>query len=94
MNRHDGGDLPHYRDSGLGYQAHSEASKDGARAALPKKPTQESRCLDFIKERGRAGATSDVGYLSAQTAAGTVGKLLGLPVVDETQPKGGGNGQA
>ena len=53
------GDLPHYRDTGLGYQAHSEASKDGARAALPKKPTQESRCLEFIRERGRAGATSD-----------------------------------
>ena len=52
-------DLPHYRDSRLGYQTHSEASKDGARAAIPKKPTQESRCLDFIKGRGFAGATSD-----------------------------------
>lgn len=59
MPENHGGDLPHYRDTGLGYQAHSAASKDGARAALPKKPTQESRCLDFIKERGRAGATSD-----------------------------------
>jgi hypothetical protein len=52
-------DLPHYNESGLGWQKHSEASKDGARAALPKKPTQESRCLEFISERGRAGATSD-----------------------------------
>lgn len=30
-----------------------------------------------------------VGYLSAQTAATTAAKLLGLPVVDETLPKAG-----
>lgn len=52
-------DLPHYNESGLGYQAHSEASKDGARAAMPKKPTQDSRCLDAIRERGALGATAD-----------------------------------
>lgn len=34
-------------------------------------------------------AETHAGYLSAQTAAGTAAKLLGLPVVDETQ-KGGG----
>lgn len=56
---HDNDTLPHYRDSGLGYQSHSEASKDGARAAMPQKPTQEARCLDFIRERGALGATGD-----------------------------------
>ena len=51
--------LPHYNESGLGYQAHSEASKDGARAAIPKKPTQDSMCLDAIRKRGASGATAD-----------------------------------
>jgi hypothetical protein len=39
-------------------------------------------------------AETHVGYLSAQTAAATVGKLLGFPIIDETLPKGGGHGQA
>ena len=37
-------------------------------------------------------AETHLGYLSALTAAGTVAKLLGLSVVDETQPKGGSHG--
>lgn len=32
-------------------------------------------------------AETHVGYLSAQTAAGTIAKALGLVIVDETQPK-------
>lgn len=38
-------------------------------------------------------AETHAGYLSAQTAAALVGKLLGLHVIDETQ-KGGGDGAA
>ncbi|WP_283418683.1 hypothetical protein [Sphingopyxis sp. Geo48] len=56
---HDDDDLPDYPDEGVGFQRHSEASKDGARAANPKKPTQEGLCMDFIRERGAVGATSD-----------------------------------
>ncbi len=72
-------DLPEYPD-GPGYQRHSEASRDGAIAAKPKKATQESRCMDFIRERehsydhgvwgartllaGRAGASSPPGHPS------------------------------
>lgn len=52
-------DLPPYRDTGLGYQQHSEASKDGARAVMPKKPTQDSKCLAFLHERAHTGATAD-----------------------------------
>lgn len=55
---HDNDDLPDYPD-GPGYQRHSQASRDGAIAAAPKKPTQEARCLDFIRSRGAAGATGD-----------------------------------
>lgn len=34
-------------------------------------------------------AETHVGYLSAQTAAGMIAKLLSLPVIDQTQKKGG-----
>ncbi len=51
-------DLPDY-PNGPGYQRRSAASRDGAVAAAPKKPTQESRCLDFIRSRGSLGATGD-----------------------------------
>lgn len=51
-------DLPDYPD-GPGYQRHSEASRDGARAAQPNKPTQESRCMEVIAARGNHGATGD-----------------------------------
>lgn len=54
----DDDELPDYPD-GPGYQRHSQASRDGAIAAAPKKPTQESRCMDFIRERGQHGATGD-----------------------------------
>lgn len=36
-------------------------------------------------------AETHAGYLSAQTAAAMIGKLLGLDVIDETR-KGGGDG--
>lgn len=39
-------------------------------------------------------AETRFGYLSAQTAVGTVAKFLGLSVIDETQGKGAGHGQA
>lgn len=39
-------------------------------------------------------AETHLGYLSAQTAAGTIAKVLGLAVIDETQGKEGGHGQA
>lgn len=51
-------DLPDYPD-GPGFQRHSEASRDGAIAAKPKKATQESRCMDFIRGREHVGATGD-----------------------------------
>jgi len=37
-------------------------------------------------------AETHIGYLSAQTAAGTVAKLLGLSMIDETQGKAGAHG--
>lgn len=51
-------DPPDYPD-GPGYQPHSASSRDGAKAAAPKKPTQEGLCMDFIRERGNRGATGD-----------------------------------
>lgn len=58
MNGDNPDDLPAYPE-GAGFQRGSEASKDGARAVNPKKPTQESLCLDFIKGRAHLGATGD-----------------------------------
>lgn len=44
---------------GPGYQKGSEASRDGAKAAAPVKPTQDQRCIDAIDSAGPTGLTSD-----------------------------------
>lgn len=58
-NRTSDDDLPEYPGEGVGFQKHSEASKDGARAANPKKPTQDSQCLAVIRAANRRGAIGD-----------------------------------
>lgn len=54
------GDPPSYRDGeGAGYRKHSEASKDGARAANPKRPTKCDQYFALIEARERQGMTAD-----------------------------------
>src|SRR3546814_20237067 len=52
-------DPPSYRDGeGAGFRQHSEASKDGARAANPKRPTKCDLYFALVEPRGEIGRAS------------------------------------
>ena len=53
-------DPPSYRDGeGAGVRAHSEASKDGARAANPQRKNKCDRYFLLVEARSAAGITAD-----------------------------------